>query len=242
VAISLSDRQPVKLRDLRSQNAGPRQLLGEFRRSVQPKEKFDNLLQDQKAGEVVGAFPENYDKAPKRAGRSKNVLLEAQKKQDKRSPEAELMAKEGVSGLTKFSRRFEMQSSTKDKSISLEQSASTPAWMQLLNTGSVPKKADTKKEDDMYKMLQKAMSSHDSRVLKEAGKIDKTLMDKLKKASVHTKDLKQVMKQEMNQSQRQNMLYLGLQENLSHQMRFYSLLSNLMKARDEASKSAISSA
>ena len=102
MSVSVGNNKTYQLRQLRD-DAQPRR--GELRAPTRRGREFGDILHHPKAGEVVGQFPAKFDKAPARQRLGKAPLQLARERQKPRSAVAALMAREGVSTSTKFSRR-----------------------------------------------------------------------------------------------------------------------------------------
>lgn len=102
MSVSVGTNKTYQLRQLRD-DAAPRR--GELRAPTRRGKEFGDILKHPKAGEVVGRFPTTFDKAPARQRLGTAPLQLARERQKPRSAVAALMAREGVSTSTKFSRR-----------------------------------------------------------------------------------------------------------------------------------------
>lgn len=170
---------------------------------------------------------------------------------DKKSPAAASAARTSSSSANTFS--LEPKSSEARAEAKAEERAdikSTAARLKRLEEQKAELSALQKFSDsiDGYSTLEKYMKNQDTRVLKEAGRLERASQyavgqgnlqggrnDGLAGKQATNMDL---MRKEMAMNQQLNLQYLALQDKLSRGTQ--SLLSNLLKARSEATKNAIS--
>ncbi len=261
MAISVDNNRTYRLRDLRD-NAVPRDK-SEVR-APSRRAKFEDRLSHPKAGQVVGEFPAKFDKTKDKPQLRRNPVEVAAERQRPRQAVAALMAKEGLSTFTKFGARFGAGTSgpaeEKKEEQKVEQKA---AWMTLLDDDGLKRAeksasdraledrlkriSDQQKELDSlnkfstqidgYSALSTQMKSQDQRVLREAGKLERSSFNDLRAMPKEKMNL-ELMKKEMAMNQQLNMQYLALQDKL--QRGLTSLLSNLLKVRSECTKNSIS--
>jgi len=260
VALSVNNNQTYRLRDLRD-NAVPRDRSEPRAPSRRPK--FQDSLSHPKAGEVVGEFPAKYKKTKDKPQPKENTLQVAAKRQQPRQAVAALMAKEGISTATKFGARFGAGASSRtDDKAEEKREEQQSAWKGLLDDNDAkpaPEKSasdkgieerlkrlrDQEKELNQLKKFSSEidgqpvadyMRKQDQRVLKEAGRLERSSeFSGLSAKEAQNMDL---LKKEMAMSQQLNMQYLQMQQKLERGLE--TLLSNLLKARNETVKNAIS--
>jgi hypothetical protein len=259
VAAISGNNQPVRLRDLRDSTL-PRDK-SEVRAPTR-RPKFEDSLKHEKAGEVVGEFPQKFDKGLTKQALRRSPVQVATERQQPRQAVAALMAKEGISTATKFgstSRKRDPSEAQEERKIEERK----PAWMMLAGDfadGASKDKAELgfaerikrlrdqqkelqslnkfSNEVDGYSSLEKHLRSNDKRVLDEAGRLERASFVQVRGSKEQMN--MELMKKEMAMNQALNMQYLALQDKLSRGMR--NLLSNLLKTRSEVTKNAISQA
>ncbi len=143
MALSVGPNQNYRLREMRDQAVG--RARSEIRSPSRRGREFGEVLNHPKAGEVVGRFPSDFNKAPLRTRPTKMAQVVQRSRQQPRSPVAALMARDGVSTSTKFSRRFsaafgakaDPQADVKTETVQVQTGAgksdNKPAWMSLLS-------------------------------------------------------------------------------------------------------------
>lgn len=89
-----------------------------------------------------------------------------------------------------------------------------------------------------YSMLENSMKQNDARILQEAGKMDRSLARQNKNLKGKDVTMLDMVKNDMVLSHQLNLRYLALQEKLSNPSN--DILSNILKVRSDAVKSAIS--
>lgn len=250
------NNQPVRLRDLRDSTL-PRDK-SEVRAPTRRK-KFEDTLKHEKAGEVVGEFPQRFDKGLTKQTLRRSALQVAKERQQPRQSAAALMAKEGISTATKFGSMLKKKPDEAAAEEKVEE-AKKPAWMMLAGDKNaegdkqelgfserIQRLRDQQKEMaalnkfsndiDGYSSLDKHLRTNDKRVLMEAGRLERSSFATVKAGNKEAMNL-ELMKKEMQMNQALNMQYLALQDKLQRGLQ--TLLSNILKARNEVTKNSIS--
>src|SRR5690348_9569411 len=99
MAAPVGNNQTYRLRDLRD-TALPRDK-SELR-PLTRRPRFEDALKHEKAGEIVGEFPQRFDKSFTKQALRRSPVTVATERQQPRQAVAALMAREGISTSTKF--------------------------------------------------------------------------------------------------------------------------------------------